>query len=186
MNITSDFGWSHCTEEITWRLSYIWSWLTGDLARLVASLVSHPASGHISLQDHCEFNNSLCGEGRIILLAFSLISLNLTQLKTSVHVALLLADKHTYDTSLEVSEEFGSAIKSSLTTLEPVGKFLQLIWLLALFNSHAAQFNLVFRWLPPPQNDITPWFFMYLSQRKMRWCVQRTLFSFIVLHFIEK
>uniref|UniRef100_A0A671VEB7 C3/C5 convertase n=1 Tax=Sparus aurata TaxID=8175 RepID=A0A671VEB7_SPAAU len=29
--------------------------------------------------------------------------------------------KHTYDTSLEVSEEFGSAIKSSLTTLEPVG-----------------------------------------------------------------
>ncbi|XP_032388691.1 complement factor B [Etheostoma spectabile] len=28
--------------------------------------------------------------------------------------------KHTYDTSLEVSEEFGSAIKGSLTTLEPI------------------------------------------------------------------
>ncbi|XP_029304139.1 complement factor B-like isoform X1 [Cottoperca gobio] len=28
--------------------------------------------------------------------------------------------KHTYDTSLEVSEEFGSAIKTSLTTLEPI------------------------------------------------------------------
>ncbi|XP_073336041.1 complement factor B-like [Pagrus major] len=29
--------------------------------------------------------------------------------------------KHTYDTSLEVSEEFGSAIKNSLTTFEPIG-----------------------------------------------------------------
>ncbi|XP_073336042.1 complement factor B-like [Pagrus major] len=29
--------------------------------------------------------------------------------------------KHTYDTSLEVSEAFGSAIKNSLTTLEPTG-----------------------------------------------------------------
>lgn len=36
---------------------------------------------------------------------------------------LLLSVKHTYDTPLEVSQAFGSAIKDTLTTLEPVGKF---------------------------------------------------------------
>lgn len=36
---------------------------------------------------------------------------------------LLLPDKHTYDTPLEVSEAFGSAIKETLTTLEPLGEF---------------------------------------------------------------
>ena len=118
----------------------------------------------------------------------SMVSLHLvTMIKNLCSCGfLLLADKHTYDTSLEVSEEFGSAIKSSLTTLEPVGKFLRPIWPLALFSSHAARFNLVFKWLTPPQNDTPPWFFIYLSQRKMRWCVQRIPFSFTVLHFTEK
>lgn len=33
--------------------------------------------------------------------------------------------KYTYDTPLEASQEFGSAIKETLTTLESVGKFLK-------------------------------------------------------------
>lgn len=45
---------------------------------------------------------------------------------------LLLADKHTYDTPLEVSEAFGSAIKDTLTILEPIGKLQELILLSAL------------------------------------------------------
>lgn len=38
---------------------------------------------------------------------------------------LLCADKHTYDTSVEISQAFGSAIKNTLTKEEPLGKFLE-------------------------------------------------------------
>ena len=68
---------------------------------------------------------SLCGDGPIILLAFLF---NVTYHNTTEDFCsrgfLLLADKHTYDTSLEVSEEFGSTIKNTLAILEPTGKFL--------------------------------------------------------------
>lgn len=45
-------------------------------------------------------------------------------------ILILFADKHTYDSALEVAAAFGDSIKESLTVIEATGKSLVLVCIL--------------------------------------------------------